>query len=161
MQTITLQVPRLRRYVAGDRFSIYGNGGNEEVDLDAPALAGGVPFWPGATPHAGHLNESHLSFGHLDHVIQDGHLTGGHLRHEHLLPEAVLRYTTPPWYLGHYVIAVLTMDAAGNRSGDPPAEVRTTVNSSPHPAGDLAKAGTIAGTGQLAFTFTPSPDLAA
>ena len=159
MQAIELCIPRLRTYVAGDRYSVYGNGGLGEVDFDGAPLAGDVPFWPGTRSHTGHLNEGHLCWGHLDHAVPDGHLVGGHLEHGHLHPEAILRYRTPMYTLGHYVLAIRTYDAGGNTSSAPAASVTHTVNSSPRPASDLAKVGHEAGTDQITFSFMPSPDL--
>jgi hypothetical protein len=161
MQAIALTIPRRRTCVAGDRYSIYGNGGNGPVDFNGPPLAADVPFWPRTRAHAGHLNEPHLGWGHLDHAVQDGHLAGRHLFDGHLLPEAVLRFVTPLYTIGHFVLAVRTMDAAGNHGPGEAAIVAVTVNSSPRPAADFAKAGYDEDTGRMVFSFEPSPDLAA
>jgi hypothetical protein len=159
MQAIALLIPRLRTYSAGDRYSIYGNVGAGLIDYDAPPLAGDVPFWPGTREHAGHLNEPHLGWGHLDHLVQDGHLVGRHMADDHLRPQAVLRFTTPLYYFGEYVLVIRTMDWAGNVSAEPPASVGFTINSSPRPASDFARAGYEATADRIVFSFSPSPDL--
>jgi hypothetical protein len=128
------------------------------IDYDARPLAGDVPFWPGTRRYAGHLNEHHVCWGHLDHAVQDGHLVGGHLEHGHLQPEAVLTFVTPLYYLGHYIVAVCVDDAGGNRSGSTPATVSYTINSSPRAAADFTKAGYDDGADQVLFTFSSSPD---
>jgi len=158
MQAITIRIPRLRTYIAGDRYSIYGNDGLGEVDYEAVPLVSDAPFWPGTLRHAGHLNGGHLCWGHLDHVTQDGHLVGRHLEHGHLEPEALLRFVTPLYCLGHYAMAVCVDDAGGNRSASAPAMVSCTINSSPRAASDFAKAGYDEQTDQIRFTFSPSLD---
>jgi len=158
MQAIAIRIPRLRTYVAGDRYRIHSNDGLGEIDYDAAPLGGDIPFWPGTRCHAGHLNEGHLCWGHLDHAVQDGHLVGRHLEHGHLEPEAILRFVTPLYYLGHYVMAVRTMDAGGNVSASTPATIACTINSSPRAASDFAKVGYDEGTDQISFSFSSSPD---
>lgn len=160
MQAIGIRIPRQRTYVAGDRYSIYVNDGIGPVDYGAAPLAGDVPFWPGARRYTGHLNESHLGWGHLDHAVQDGHLTGGHLEHGHLYPELIALFVTPLYCLGYYIVAVCTDDAGGNRSSSTPATVSYTINSSPRPASDFARTGYDGGTDQVSFAFSSSPDLA-
>jgi hypothetical protein len=159
VQAISLDIPRLRTTVAGDRYSIHGNGGLGEIDYDDPALAGDVPFWPGTRRHAGHVSEGHLCWGHLDHAEQDGHLSGEHLLHGHLQPEVMLTFVTPYYYLGHYKIAIRTLDSAGKYSGSSPATVAYTINSSPRPACDLVPVGYDQANDQIQFEFSLSPDL--
>ena len=158
MQAIELRISRPRTTVAGDRYSIYSNHGLGEVGDDAAPLAGDVPFWPGTRRHAGHLNEAHLCRGHLDHAVPDGHVVGAHLAHGHLEPEAILRFVTPLYSLGHYVLAVCVDDAGGNRAGASPATVAYTINSSPRAASDFAKCGYDAEADRISFALTPSRD---
>ncbi|MBN1344515.1 MAG: hypothetical protein JXQ73_17630 [Phycisphaerae bacterium] len=159
MQAITIRIPRLKRYVAGDRYGIYGNGGLGEVDCDGGILLADGPFWPGTCRCAGHLNEGHLYWGHLDHVVPDGHVVGAHLEHDHFAPEALLWFTTPLYCLGHYVMAVCVRDAAGNRSLSPPAQVSYTINSGPRPASDFSLLRYEREGDRIVFGFLPSPDL--
>jgi len=159
MQAITLMIPRLRTYSAGDRYSVYCNGGAGDIDWAAAPEVGDVPFWPGTRAHAGHLNEPHLGWGHMDHGVQDGHLVGRHLADGHFLPQAVLSFTTRLYSFGRYLLAVRTVDSGGNFSAESPATVALTINSRPRPASDFAKAGHDVGCDRITFSFTPSPDL--
>ncbi len=158
MQALELRMPRPRTTVAGDRYSIYSNHGLGEVDCDGAPLAGDIPFWPGTRPHAGHLNEAHLCWGHQDHAVPDGHLVGAHLTHGHLQPEAILRFITPLYYLGHYVLAMCIDDAGGNRAAASPTTVAYTINSSPRAGSDFAKSGYDAEADRITFALTPSRD---
>jgi hypothetical protein len=160
MQTVSLVIPRSRCYVAGDRYSIHGNGGSGEIDFSALPLVDGVPFCPGTRAHRGHLVEDHMCWGHLDHAVQDGHLDGGHLAHGHLLPEAILTFVTPPLTLGHFVLAVRTSDQAGNVSASPPAITACTINSSPRPAAGFRTLCHDPDTDTVTFAFRPSSEFA-
>ncbi len=159
MQAVTLTIPRLRCYVAGDRYSIHEHRGEGPIDCDRVPRLGDAPFWPGTRAHAGHLNEPHVGWGHLDHVVQDGHLVGRHLADAHLWPQAILRYVTPLYYFGRYTFAVRVLDAAGNEAEGGSTAVCQVINSSPRAASDFVKAGYEAATDRITFSFAPSPDL--
>ncbi len=158
MQRITLRIPRLRCYRAGDRYRVCWNGGHGEIDGAERPLLGDAPFWPGSRAHDGHLHEPHLCGGHVDQAVQDGHLVGRHLEHGHLQPAAVLRFVSQPLLLGHFRIAVRTMDAGGNALATAPEAAAYTINASPRPASDLTVTGYDDGDDQVTFGFRPSPD---
>ena len=55
MQAVTITVMRIRRYVAGDEFDVFGDGGTGVMDFTTALLDRRVPLWPESMPDDGHL----------------------------------------------------------------------------------------------------------
>jgi len=159
MQRVVIFVPRFRRYVSGDGFAVYGDGGTGSIDYKRMIGDAVVPFWPSAGRRLGHLLDGHLMLPHISSVWPAGHLEGMHLVGEHLWPAGMIRFETPLYYFGAFRHVVRTLDAAGNWREDAPVVVETVVNSSPRAVGDVVLAGYDGEADRVTIEFIPSPEL--
>jgi hypothetical protein len=155
MVRIRLTILRLPNYAADASFEAYADIGTGAIDYDHALPPGRVPFWPEAAPRNGHLFDAHLVLRHLDSVDPDGHLETLHLRAEHLRPAWPFVVESPAYVFGRFDHAVRLFDAVGNPSPDPPAQLATTVNSSPEAPRGLKRESFNAATGQVTFSFYP------
>jgi hypothetical protein len=159
MQAVTISVMRLRQYVAGDQFDVFGDGGTGTIDWTTTLLDRRAALWPESMPSDGHLLDGHVSSRHLDAVDPDGHLDGVHLLDEHLWPAAPLAVETPGYMFGVVRHAVKTYDRYDNSRPDLPQPVSTVVNSSPTAPRDMIKGAYDSGNDRMTFEFEASSQL--
>lgn len=159
MQAIRIGVIRSRRHRSTDGFHVYTDHGLGAIDWSHPATPRRLLFWEDVPSAALHLLGGLLATGHLDAIRADGHMQGTHLLDERGYPGATAVYETDPVVFGRFQHAIVTEDAAGNAQVEGVLVHETVINSHPPPAGNFQPATHDPATGQLTFTFRPSPRL--
>jgi hypothetical protein len=161
MQRVEIMVPRRRAYHGDAGFDVFGDGGTGTVDFSAALNDRRVRMWGAEAVLRGHLRDGHLMLRHVDGVDRDGHLAGAHLNDDHLEPAGLVRVQVGRYYFGRFRHAVKVYDGVGNASGATAGEVETVINSWPDEGFDLAASSYSAGSDQMTFSFSPSPQLSA
>ena len=142
----------------GGSYNVYCDGGDASIDYETPINSSAIPAWPDGRGYYGFgvgrfgmgafgIGEGGAGFG-----------LGGFGLGEFGFGAAMLEYTTGEMDDGDYLLAVVAVDAAGNKTTPAAIEEDITLAGIPDPPTDLAAESYDDATDTLTLSWTLSQD---